>query len=291
MARRRKKRVLRPRMPARLKRKKRARKGGQAQHQHHELAGLGLVALGIFLAGLFYLGWSGGSVGTAIADGFREVVGAAAYSLPVILVAVGGLMVARSSLVDVQPFRTGLVLVSAGLLLALGRDHGGYVGQGLEAIFGRLLGSTGAMILGGTALLIGLLLLSGASAGAIVRRSGHAARSVGSAARRRFERDDTMELQPPVAAPPAASQASLVDGTQRFPDVVGEPERSEPALLVQPEPETLFAVGPTDQDYRLPGPLDSCALRRRAPATTARPASAWPSCSSARSRTSVSRRM
>jgi hypothetical protein len=42
-------------MPSRLKKKKRARRGGQGQ-QHHELAGLGLVAAGA----LWLLGGTGG---------------------------------------------------------------------------------------------------------------------------------------------------------------------------------------------------------------------------------------
>jgi DNA segregation ATPase FtsK/SpoIIIE, S-DNA-T family len=268
MARRRKKRVLRPRMPSRLRKRKRARKGGQAQHQHHELAGLGLVALAIFLAGLLYLGWSGGSVGGAIADGVRAVVGAAAYSLPVALLVIGGLFVARSNLVDVRPFRTGLIVGTLGFMLVLGRGDGGAVGRALDAIFGRLLGSTGATILGATALLIGVLLLTGASIGALLRRSGSAVRRAGSAARRRLERpvvdtamvpdfDDTIT---PVGPPP------LVDGAQAFPDVVGESERAEPAPLPDPEhdhePASVFDVEPADGEYRLP----DRALLHRSPA-------------------------
>ena len=272
MARRRKKRVLRPRMPSRLRKRKRARKGGQAQQQqHHELAGLGLVALAVFLAGLLYLGWSGGSVGGAIADGVRAVVGVAAYALPVALAALGGLLIARSSLVDVRPFRTGLIVGSLGLMLVLGAsDDGGAVGRGLDAIFGRLLGSTGATILGSTALLVGILLITGASIGALVRRSGSAVRRAGSAARRRLER-------PVVNAPMVAEfddtitpvgPQRLVDATQAFPDVVGEPERAEPPPLPdpererEPEPASLFDVGPADGEYRLP----DRALLHRSPA-------------------------
>ena len=52
MARRRKKRTLKPRTPARIK-KKRARSA--RGHQHPELAGLLLVALGVFLASVLFL--------------------------------------------------------------------------------------------------------------------------------------------------------------------------------------------------------------------------------------------
>src|SRR5215510_1789518 len=61
MARRRKRRTLKPRVPSRVKRKKRERKGHG--HHHPELVGLGLVALGIFLGSVIWAGWNGGYVG------------------------------------------------------------------------------------------------------------------------------------------------------------------------------------------------------------------------------------
>src|SRR3954462_13940790 len=113
MAKRRKKRTLRPRLPARVRTKR--RKGTTKSQQHPELIGLGLVALGIFLASILYLGWSGGMVGGGIADGFLATIGAAAYVAPVGFVVVGSLMVTRSALVDVRPFRTGLAVTTFGL--------------------------------------------------------------------------------------------------------------------------------------------------------------------------------
>ena len=77
MARRRKKRTLKPRTPARVK-KKRARGSGSARHQHPELVGLLFVALGLFLTSILDAGWSGGVVGGALADGVRGATGAAA---------------------------------------------------------------------------------------------------------------------------------------------------------------------------------------------------------------------
>src|SRR5438067_6568604 len=176
MARRRKKRTLKPRVPSRVKRKKRQRRAHGPQHP--ELVGLVLVAFGLFLATILYAGWSGGVVGGALADGVRNTAGAAAYGVPLALLVLGGLMVGRSALVDLRPFRTGLLVLALGLELALGRTHGGLAGRALEAVFGTLLGGTGSTILGATALTVGALLLSGASAGALLRRSGRAVRSV-----------------------------------------------------------------------------------------------------------------
>ena len=89
MARKRKKRVLRPRAPARVKRRKRAAK--QRSHHHPELFGLGLTAVGLFLATLVYLGWEGGRVGAAMTDGLSALLGDASYLLPTALVIVGAL--------------------------------------------------------------------------------------------------------------------------------------------------------------------------------------------------------
>src|SRR5207244_10726017 len=93
MARRRKKRTLKPRLPARVRTKR--RKGKRKSEQQHELIGLGLVALGIFLASILYLGWGGGMVGEWVAYGFTGAMGVAADVAPVALTALRALMVAR----------------------------------------------------------------------------------------------------------------------------------------------------------------------------------------------------
>ena len=114
MARRKRTTNLRPKSPARIRKRRRA-KSGRAHAHRTELWGLALVALGIFLGALLYLGWNGGVVGGAITDAITTVVGDAGYVLPVALVCVGALMVARSALVDVRPFRTGLAVSAFGL--------------------------------------------------------------------------------------------------------------------------------------------------------------------------------
>ena len=76
MPRRRKKRTLKPRLPSRVKKRTRKRGGKASGQQHPELIGLGLVALGVFLASMLYLGWNGGTVGGWIASGFTGAIGA-----------------------------------------------------------------------------------------------------------------------------------------------------------------------------------------------------------------------
>jgi S-DNA-T family DNA segregation ATPase FtsK/SpoIIIE len=262
MARRRKRRTLKPRVPARVKRKKRDRKA--RGHQHPELIGLGLVALGVFLAAVLWAGWNGGYAGGRIADGLDALIGSASLGLPAALAIVGSLMVARSDLVDVRPFRTGLLVISLGLMLTLGQDNGGYLGTALGGGLGLALGRTGVVIVGVLALVAGALLVTGASAGAIIRRSGHV---VHHAARRSFQR-----AAPPLrviegdrAVGPAKPQAPPIDVVNEFPDLVSETE--PPPLLVQPDPEpeetSLFDVtSEPAADYRLP---DRDLLRRSPP--------------------------
>src|SRR5204863_92818 len=84
----------------------------------------------------------------AVANAFTGAIGAAAYVAPVAFVVVGALMVARSELVDVRPFRTGLLVTSFGLLTVLGAENGGPVGPGPAKPVGLLVGTTGATIIG-----------------------------------------------------------------------------------------------------------------------------------------------
>jgi hypothetical protein len=99
MAARKKKRPLRPRTPSRVKKRTTRKKRVRAGHEHPELIGLGLAAVGLFLATLVHLGWEGGVVGEKVEEGLRDLVGSAAYAVPVALVVVGGLI--GSSLIGV----------------------------------------------------------------------------------------------------------------------------------------------------------------------------------------------
>src|ERR687895_2552722 len=278
MARRKRSSTVRPRSPARVRKKQKAKRARRARGHHHpELIGLGLAALGVFLASVLYLGWDGGVVGRAVADASRSVAGAAAYGAPVLFVTVGVLMLTRSSLVDVRPFRTGLAVLIPGFLLALGSEHGGAMGRGLERAVAFLVGETGAIVLGSTLVVAGALLLTGASAGALLRRSGHALRSAGRTAVR-----PRRTAAPPVPAGgadeawPTAEVRQLlktqppVDAEEAFPDVVSDHETAAPPPLLVDRDTTeetisLFDAPPPDRSaYRLP---DRSLLQKSKPAT------------------------
>ncbi|MGB2874856.1 MAG: DNA translocase FtsK [Gaiellaceae bacterium] len=236
-----------------MKRKRRTRKTrGQ---QHPELIGLGLVALGAFLGSVLWIGWNGGYVGAWIGNGLEALIGSAAFGLPAALAIVGSLMVARSDLVDVRPFRTGLFVLSFGLMLTLGKDGGGYIGKGLGGALGLALGGTGVAIIGVLALIASTLLVTGASAGAILRRSG---RAFHQAARRSFGRPAPalQVIDGALAGQKPAPLAPPVDVVNEFPDILSESE-PPPLLLPDPEPEpdqaSLFDVSSEPKpDYRLP---------------------------------------
>ncbi len=232
-----------------------------------------MVAVGLVLATVVDLGWSGGVVGTKVGHALDTVAGDAAYVVPLVLVGVGGLMLVRSALVDFRPFQTGLGVGSLGLLVALGGHHGGVLGRVLGGGLAHLVGGTGSAIVGIALLIAGALLVTGASAGAMLRRSGHVVRLAGRAARRSLEAlescDVALEPSPrrrreqhaePTLPPVLEPAKRLIDGAQAYPDVVGATAGSaEPPSLValadESEEETgealPFEPAPRGE-YRLP---------------------------------------
>ncbi len=278
MSKKRSKRKLKPRQPAR--KRKRAKSSGRRdevrrEHHHPELSGLGLAAFGIFLSSVLYLGWNGGFAGALLADGVLGAIGATGYILPLAAIIYGLLLLVRSELVDLTPFRRGIAIAFLGLQLVLGNVHGGYSGRGLEAAFSKLMGGTGATIAAVLALVAGTLLLTGASLGAWLRRSGERIRRARPARERGSEREELeqaggFDYPEPIVLPlplegrePQPVHAPPVDGAQAFPDVVGG-SNGPPPLLLGTEPDsaeapTLFDVTPIKSDYELP---DSSILHR-----------------------------
>ena len=269
MAARRKKRPLRPRVPSRVK--KRTRRP-RSQHEN-ELLGLALLALGLVLAAILYVGLDGGAVGSWLAGVLTEIVGNAAYVLPLAFLVLGGLLLARSDLLEVRPFRLGVGVSFLGLMTLLGKDSGGWIGMAIGGTLAALIGTTGAAIIGGALLLGGLLLVTGASTGAILRRTGHVVRRAGSEAKRAFEwpssesqTEESVDVPEPASAPIAA-QHRVLDGAEAYPDVVGPSLRSDETSLVPDEPELESAESGFDTssehtEYRLP----DRALLRASPA-------------------------
>jgi DNA segregation ATPase FtsK/SpoIIIE, S-DNA-T family len=244
-----------PKTPARVK-KRRGRKPARAHHHRPEFVGLGLAGLGVFLAAVLWFGFNGGPVAHAV----HWCIGAAAYLTPIVLIPLGALMVARSSLIDVGPFRLGLPIAVVGLLLTLGRAHGGIAGRGFEGLVSLGLGSTGATILGVLLTIAGVLLLTGASLGAWVRRGGHVVRS---AHTRVLARREAPEPSPPKVSVVPEVHAPPVDVAHDYPDLVSDSISGPPPVLFdathedadEPTQERLFptAAEPV-AEYTLPDP-------------------------------------
>jgi DNA segregation ATPase FtsK/SpoIIIE, S-DNA-T family len=257
MSRPKRKSKLRPKSPARVKRLKQKRTKPRSL-QHPELWGLALIALGVFLGSVVYLGWNGGYVGRALADGLNALIGSASWGMPVTLVVLGGLMVARSALVDVRPFRAGLGILAFGLMIALGRDQGGDLGRVLGGAVGVAVGATGSTILGILLLLVGALLLSGASLGAILRRSHHEMRHAATRARRprTTEAADSWD-EPAVLPVPTRAKKPVLDAVEAYPDVVGNAAAAplfstEPAPLVVQQEQLFDDLTSEHAEYKLP---------------------------------------
>jgi S-DNA-T family DNA segregation ATPase FtsK/SpoIIIE len=243
---------------------KKRTKRRRSQHEN-ELLGLALLALGLVLAAILFLGLDGGAVGSWLADALADVIGDAAYVLPVALVGLGGLLLARSDLLDVRPFRLGMGVSFLGLMTLLGKDSGGFIGMAIGGTLAALIGETGAAIIGGALLLAGLLLVSGASTGAILRRTGHVMRQMGSGTRRALEWPSSEsqtedDLEPVRAAPAVETQHRLLDGAEAYPDVVGPAAHSEERIQLvpdEPEPdfesiESVIEASSEHAEYRLP---------------------------------------
>jgi S-DNA-T family DNA segregation ATPase FtsK/SpoIIIE len=247
-----------PKTPSRVKKRRGTRRPSRAiAQQHPELVGLVLVAIGVFLGAVLWFGFSGGPVTHVV----KSAIGAAAYLAPLVLVPLGALIVTRSALVDMRPFRVGLAISIVGLLLTLGSAHGGAVGNALASVVALALGTTGATILGVLLAIAGVLLFTGASLGAILRRTGHVlVRETRERVRRPVR--ETRERDEPVArhAPEPLSDTISVGPAPvlYMQEVDDEPEQAtlepDPVLFGEPDSqERLFEPPvPLRADYKLP---------------------------------------
>jgi S-DNA-T family DNA segregation ATPase FtsK/SpoIIIE len=214
--------------------------------------GLGLAAVGVFLASVLWAGWDGGPVGTHTAAWARDAIGAAAYVLPLVLCCVGGLMLVRSTLIDVRPFRAGLAVGLGGLMITLGGDHGGFTGGLLGGGLARVIGGVGSAIVGCALLLAGSLLVTGASAGTLLRRSGAAVRDAGRVARRTIESIDWTDDREDRTVTPRPRRerqrraGALVDGASAYPDIVTPV--LQPGLASAEPPPLLATEDSTDEN-------------------------------------------
>jgi len=160
-----------------------------------DVLGLAFVALGVFMALVLYAGWDGGRAGHGLAVGLGWILGGARVLAPITLIVGGGVLLLRPVLPALRPLRAGAICLFASITLALaagtlgvssgpgGREggwgsaflqaHGGVVGEALYQSTHRLVQGLGVSILVIFLLLVGVILLTGASLAGALRATGN----------------------------------------------------------------------------------------------------------------------
>jgi len=247
------------------------------EQRDFDLIGLALVALGVFLACVLYLGWSGGEVGAALTRAFAYVVGALVYAVPAALAAAGALVIMRPLLGSGRPFGAGaacllfaLTLGFAAGTLGLGpagarpgtwdsgfvQGRGGVVGEALYTVADRAVQPLGAHILALFLFAAGILLVTGATLAGVA----DAARGGLIGTGRRL-RTSTAELSAALSRRPfrPAESSSLdpmspPDATR--PEVVVRATHVEAPSLDRPELFDFTREPGSDAEARPPGDVE-----------------------------------
>jgi S-DNA-T family DNA segregation ATPase FtsK/SpoIIIE len=250
--------------------RRRRRAQFQLHQRHLDVLGLALAALGVLLGFVLYGHLHGGSVGDSLAKALAWLIGEARLGVPVALAGSAVLLWLRPVLPAPRTTRSGAVLLLAASALALAGDaggrgfwsatyfraHGGVLGQAELWAASRLIGTTGAHILAVFLLLAGVILLSGGSLAALIRKAGvglvRAARNrrAAAAAERRAER----------LAPPEPEDRELIVRATH----VEAPPIELPAFL-EPEPDEPPYAEEVDESFT--EPIPELALPDRAQLT------------------------
>jgi S-DNA-T family DNA segregation ATPase FtsK/SpoIIIE len=166
----------------------------ELEPHHVDIAGLALLALGVFLAGVGYLHWGGGALGEGTMRACRFLFGSLGYAVPVALVLAGGLVLMRELRPPARPMRTGVICLVTAITLALaagtlglgpGPAHarvfwhahtfearGGVLGEAEFWVASHLISTVGADILAAFLFLAGMILVSGATLAGVIRATG-----------------------------------------------------------------------------------------------------------------------
>jgi S-DNA-T family DNA segregation ATPase FtsK/SpoIIIE len=209
-------------------------------HQVDVLA-LALIACAIFLGGVTYLHWAGGTVGHGTVTGLRFLVGELAYIVPVALALTGAVILARDLRPPQRPLRAGTLCLVLAVPLALAAGtlglgpgtepagrfwsahvleaRGGVLGGTELWVVGRLVSTAGADILAVFMLIAGVILLSGATFASVVL----ATRRHATAALRRPDRERAARGPATVAARTPTREDELAFDSVAIP----EPDTTE----------------------------------------------------------------
>ena len=243
-----------------------------APRQRHELIGLVLIGVGVLLAAQIYFGFSVGPVGGWVEHIARLIVGRFVWLLPPMIIGLGGLLIFGEGVRHLATLRIGFLVTSLSLCLLLAaslfgisatphtawfRPHimqmrGGVVGETLWYATQHTVGTLGTGLIGVLGVIAGIVLMTGASLGQALRRSGSgaatASRQVGrgmasaTAQAVRSGRQFSTQVWTPVeerALDPGPSfsrhidvvapELRPIDGADYFPDVFDHPSDLPPS--------------------------------------------------------------
>ncbi len=205
-----------------------------------DVFGLSLIAVGIYLAFVLYLGGEGGRVGSGSKNALTYLFGNVAYVSPLAMFAAGGALIAKPFLPAIKPLRTGGILIIAGLLLAYAAQtagagpefplrsgyfdpswfphHGGLAGESLYWATSTLFQRAGSHIIAVLMIFAGALLLTGTSIATFISTTGRAltkarsssAEMARTVAQTRIQREDDFAA--------AETVAGATDVMSDFPD-------------------------------------------------------------------------
>ncbi|MFI4989482.1 MAG: DNA translocase FtsK [Solirubrobacterales bacterium] len=172
---------------------------GPLGQRGRDVLGLALVAVGVFMGFVLWGGWDGGRAGHGLAVAFGWTLGRARVLVPLALIGAGGTLLLREVLPAGRPLlrdpRTiGAICLFAGITLALAagtfgisssahatetawsstfmQSHGGVLGAALFQLAHRFVQDVGVGILVVFLLLVGAILVTGASLGGTLRATG-----------------------------------------------------------------------------------------------------------------------
>jgi S-DNA-T family DNA segregation ATPase FtsK/SpoIIIE len=173
--------------------------------RHFDVIGLALIAVGIYLGLVLYMGWDGGPVGEAASDGLNNSAGEVAYIAPIAIAGWGASLIARPMIKAPSALNAGAVLLICSLLLAYaaqtlglgpGRpvrhdyfehrfmvEHGGVLGESLYWASTSLFHRLGAQILAVLMFFSGILLLTGTTIAQVLGATGNVVRRAGAQTR------------------------------------------------------------------------------------------------------------
>jgi S-DNA-T family DNA segregation ATPase FtsK/SpoIIIE len=226
--------------------------------RQRDVLGLGLVAVGVFMGFVLYGGWNGGRAGHGLAVALGWSIGRARGLAPVALIVGGAAMLMAPVLPALRPLRTGGACLFAGVTLALAAGtlgvspgtpngaqwstaflsaRGGAVGQIEYVVAHRLVQQVGVDILVVFLLIVGIVLLTGASLASAIRATGGGVMDT-TRMLRTLATTDTSETKPraePIRPPEPLHDELIVRATP-----VGEPVQEELLEAIDPwEPEPV----------------------------------------------------